>query len=1145
MFTIRNSKGTSMKGVLYSSSRMLTLSTNQFVGIENRIEYTLQAEHADSGQRISGTINIVSDCGETELPFEALIRPPYLQSSIGEIKDLFQLANLAKTDWGEAERLFKSPAMLKALPFYDKEIVEMYRHLDPVDAPSQALEELLVAIRKKPAVSIVADKNKLEYTAGVYSFLDKITLTKNTWGYAEYNVVSDAAFIYPRNSLITTAMFGGNTYELGVVIDPAKLHPGLNIATLTISNASTRIEIPVYCSSKAGRSADDVKKMRVKEHYSRLVANYIRFRLNRQSQGKYINEAENILTGLSNLSGADADFIKVYRGHLLLSEGKDAAFRQLLAELETNRTAYRDRPEILAGILYLSAMYRKKPEVTEKAAAEIRNLYAKYPEKHIILWFLLQLDKSLDAPQARINAIRDAFYQNGAKSPVLYFEAATVYNEHPDKLSEIGLFELQVIRFAVKNSMVAQGAAAKIAFASRELKSYCYILEKCLRRLYELYPQKETLEAIARLMLLGNRTKAVSHFFYSKAVESGISIPGIHEAYIESAPKESNELLSHRTLNYFAYNSNLDDAHKAYLYANIVSHSAEYGPIAQNYEETIKAFTVEKMKEGAIDRNLAVLYDAIVPKLPLTAELASYIPNICFYYELQCQSKAIVAAYVSHKETEGEILVPMNDGIAYIELYTEKADVVLGDKNGRRYLSTVDYRINKLVHLDSILERCAALDDSNPKLLLHIAEKIRYEQRNDARAVELMKRVTYVPDLKADYIRDYTKELIYYYYDNYEGDMLENYLLQIDLGFLDHAERIKIIEFMIVRDLYNVALKAMAEYGFEGIDVKRLMKLCSRLIFNAGGMEKVDILLSACFYCFREGRYDEAVLGYLNDYYYGTTAEMFEIWKAARTYELDTVELEERLLAQMLFAESYVSNAKAVFTSYYRSGKNQTVIRAFLSYYAYKYLINDRLVEPEIFDIMRNEIRYDDNEVCLLAVLKFYSTCEQLTDAEVNFVDMHINRLEQKELILPFFKNFRGNMRIPQDICDKYFVEYRTDPSRKVVIHYTFEDGNNNNGYVEEEMRNVCYGIFVKEFVIFGNEALQYYITEDAGEGDVITESREIRPNPEQSMGEDTKFYQLNMIISAREMRDEKTALKLLDNYIRTDHDIHKLFEPI
>ncbi len=1144
-FTIKNNKGTSMKGVLYSSSRMLTLSTAQFIGEENRIEYSFKADYADSGERITGTINIVSDCGETELPFEAVIRPPYIQSSIGEIRDLFQLANLAKTDWNEAERIFQSPEMQKALPFYDSELVEMYEHLDPATSPGQALEELLVAIRKKVPLTINADKNKLEYAAGVYSFLDKIVLTKNTWGYAEYKIDSDADFIRPRNTLINTKMFGGNSYELGLVVEPAKLHAGLNLATITIENATTSIKIPVTCRAKSGKSAKAVQNQRIKEHYSRLVTNYIRFRLNRQSQGRYINEAENLLTGLENLAGTDLDFIKLYRTHLLLSQGKEQQFNLMLNELEAGFKLHKDNPELKAGILYLSAMRKKNAESADNAVREIRALRARYPEKWILLWFLLQLDRALDEPGARVAAIAESFYQNDVRSPILYYEAAAAYNEAPEILSDIKLFELQVINFAVKNTMVAQGAAAKLAFAARSFGEYNYVLEKSLRRIYELYANNDCLESLCRLMLSGNRTNAVAHYYYEKGIIAGLTLTGLNEAYIKSAPKDVSAPLEHRALNYFAYNCNLDDERKAYLYANIVKNTADYGFIRQNYESSIREFTVEKMKEGAIDRNLAVLYDNVVPTLPMTSELAGIIPNVCFYYEITCESKDIVAVYVSHKEIQGEVLVPMNKGAAYIEMFTEKADVVLGDKEGKRYISTVDYHISKLVHLDNILERCANYNDSDYRLVLHLAEKARYEQRRDASSVELTKQVTRIPNLKPEYIRDCTKELIYYYYDNYEGDMLESYLLQIDLGKLDHSERIKIIEFMIVRDLYNVALKAMSEYGFEGIDVKRLMKLCSRLILNAGGMEKVDILVAACFYCFKEGRSDEIVLGYLNDYYYGTTAEMYEIWKAARTYELDTLELEERLLAQMLFAESYISNAKAVFTSYYRSGKNKSIIRAFLSYYAYKYLMNDRVVEPEIFEIMRNELHYDDNDVCLLAVLKYYSTCEQLTDAEVNFVDMNISRLEQKELILPFFKNFRGNMRIPQDICDKYYVEYRTDPNRKVVIHYSFEDGNGDNGYVEEEMRNVCYGIFVKEFVIFGNEALQYYITEDAGEGDVITESREIRPAPEQNIGEDTKYYQLNMIISAREMRDEKTALKLLDTYIRTDYDISKLFTPI
>ena len=168
-----------------------------------------------------------------------------------------------------------------------------------------------------------------------------------------------------------------------------------------------------------------------------------------------------------------------------------------------------------------------------------------------------------------------------------------------------------------------------------------------------------------------------------------------------------------------------------------------------------------------------------------------------------------------------------------------------------------------------------------------------------------------------------------------------------------------------------------------------------------------------------------------------------------------------------------------------------------------------------------------------------------MTDAQVTFVDMHLNRFEQRGVILPFFRDFKGRMRIPQNLYDKYYVEYRTDPKKKVTIHYTFEAARGESGYVTEEMTNVCYGIFVKEFVLFSNESLQYYIVEQDGEEEVITESVQVRLSPEQTDGEDTKYYQLNEIIAARDLQDEKTALKLLENYIRREYTITQLFKPL
>ena len=74
---------------------------------------------------------------------------------------------------------------------------------------------------------------------------------------------------------------------------------------------------------------------------------------------------------------------------------------------------------------------------------------------------------------------------------------------------------------------------------------------------------------------------------------------------------------------------------------------------------------------------------------------------------------------------------------------------------------------------------------------------------------------------------------------------------------------------------------------------------------------------------------------------------MFLIWKEAKEYDIETVDLEERLLGQILFAESYVQDAMSVFLAFYENGRNRTLIKAFVSYYAYKYLVRDRIVDEE------------------------------------------------------------------------------------------------------------------------------------------------------------------------------------------------------
>ena len=75
---------------------------------ETKINYHFNAAYLIAGTIINGEINVVSDCGEKTIPFEIQIELSFVMTSLGKIKDLFQFTNLARMDWSEAKKVFRS-----------------------------------------------------------------------------------------------------------------------------------------------------------------------------------------------------------------------------------------------------------------------------------------------------------------------------------------------------------------------------------------------------------------------------------------------------------------------------------------------------------------------------------------------------------------------------------------------------------------------------------------------------------------------------------------------------------------------------------------------------------------------------------------------------------------------------------------------------------------------------------------------------------------------------------------------------------------------------------------------------------------------------------------------------------------------------
>lgn len=1144
-FSIQNSEGSRMKGVLYSSSRFLCLETDKFIGEITQIRYHYIADYQNSGDEYQETISIISDCGEVVIPVNITVEAPYYDTSLGKIKDLFQFANLAKVNWTEAKQVFKSEKFGKLVDYYDKQHLLLYQSLVKSSSISQALDEFLVATHKKTAVTITVNKTDAEYEAGPYNFMDKFTIVKDGWGYQEVRISTDCSFLELERKMIWTDNFINNECEINYVVKTEGMKEGIHQGIIIVETVSQKLCIYVKVRCNRNRGKERARKRKIDHVKVKLVKNYLNFRFNRISSSKYVAEAEALIQNIRNFDHDKVEY-DLYQLHLQLIGGRDAAFSASLFAFEEKYDELVSNHEIAYGMLLYLKTLRKKSSIDAQAACEeIREIYNRNSDSYLLFWCLLYLDKQYENNHAMKYQDIKVQFEQGVRSPILYYEAASLLLEDSSLLRSMDGFERQLVAFLLRQRVLTKELAGIVSYLIGKEKFFSKINLLLSKEIYEQFRLKEALQGILSLLIRSHNRSSKYHSYFEAGVNQQLRVTELPEYYVYTMNEEQYVPLHPSVLAYFNFNNNLPEKKKGYYYCCMLENAKSNPEILTQHKEEMLDYILGQLRNQSVSVHLSVLCDSLITEETITQELATLLPNLSFLYILECPNKKIKAVAVYHKELRDETTVPLNNSRAYVNLVTENTKIVLIDHNDQRYYATIGYALRKTSHLEGLYEKMYELAPDSPNLILYLSDKAQYYQKFDNHTIELRKRVS-LPNLTKEYQRNFLQTLIHYYYDNFEGEILENYLMQIDLHMIERNGRSKIIEFMIVRDLYNVALKAMMELGYDGVDLKRLLKLCSRVIANADGvLEKVDILVEISHYIFVRGKYDVPVLEYLNRYFNGTTGEMFELWKCSKENNLDTSDLEERLLGQMLFAESYMSDAKSVFMSYYLNGCNRKLIRAFLSYYSYKYLIFDRVGDVEIFEVIRQELSYEDNEIAMQAFLKYESTLDYLTDSEIKFIDYQLGVFEQKGLLLPFYQNFQSNMRIPQSMYDKYYVEYRTNPKHKVMIHYLLEDQDLDGEYRVEEMSNLYYGIFVKEFILFQGETLQYYISEWIDGKEVITKSQTVTIEPELQHYEENNYHRINQIIEAREMRDEVTLNRLLDAYVKLDYSIDTMFRQI
>lgn len=1137
--------GRDFKGIIYTDNDKVRLNENTFYGSHISVEYTVNCDDAVNGDSIEGVFNIVSNGGECSIPYTFRVEAGSHDSSVGVVRNLSQFADLAEADSLEALRLFENEDFEDVYIKDDMALRCIYESLIKSADPRVAMEEFLIAIHKKSMINISLPRTSAEFTELSENYKDIVMIERDTWGYMDVSVYTACPFIRLDRTVIESELFAGGRYELAYIIDVSRLHPGINYGEIIFETVNRRIVFNVKVTGR--RSSDAVRTRReIGRLDVELMTLYIRFRTHRINISDWMRETQIILETIREKDDSDP-FYRLALAQIYISGHRDDAAKELIENVKDEiDTRTEEGYPLYCYFIYINTLYNRDRAYSRKAASIVRECY-RVNEDWRILWVLLFMDEELEQNKSlKLLRIKEQF-NKGCTSPAMYIEACNILNEHPELLRVLNSFETSVLLFGARNSIIGERLKNVIAEMLLDVKSASAGNIALLEALYELYGNdEEILEALCKILV---RSAAVGEKYlpyYRKAIENELKITQLFEYYIMSRRQDDMSAMPKLLLMYFGYNNNLDYRYKAYLFANIIHNKSDNIQVYRSYLPQMQIFAQKQIAMGHINNHLAYVYRNIITPDMVNEENAQAVSEVYYTYRVKCTNPRMKSVIVRHKESNSEKEYPLVQGEAYVRMYTEQASLLFTGGDYNRYGNEISHTVTRLFDDDTIIRKCFTVEPGLVHIRLSYCEKYLRREKKNLEAIESLIGLAGLPEINRLFRGRIISSVIEYFYDGYDEEGFNKFIAGVDIEGLSEDDIVKVAEIYIVQGHDREAFELVSKHSAMHIAPKRLLRMCSRLIEETA-YEYEDDLAYISSLCYAGGNYDVILVTYLVKYYNGTSDKMIELWKSAVEMGVDAYELEERIVAQVMFTHSRNELVHDIFEDYYSKGPDRRIVEAYLAYYSYSYFVREEEISDKVFDTIETAMENGQNlaQVCSLALLKHYSGKQSLTEFQKELTEELLTEAVRKSYIFPFYKELARFVKLPCDIVDKTMVEYRTNPEHKVVIHYVYEDDKKHKSYVSEDMNNVYEGIFVKSFVLFTGESVSYYISEEKDDKEHNTATQRIANNGINPYSSRGRYEAINDIIASRKAHDNETFKKLVHTYAVNECIIPQLFKPL
>lgn len=1142
-FFVKSAQEKKIQGFIYSSSPRVLCEPTQFHGVENEIFYQIDCSGLTDGMRDQGVIVISSELGEYTIPYEVTVREQKKEESVLPFATLDEFAELARQDLEKAYRLFAAAGFRRFLKNAEPQLLGLYDGLNQAGVSPVSMEEFLVGAGKKD--SLVLAVSQTEYRRGELRepVQETLRITKNTWGYQRIRVESDARFVRPEKKRITTDEFAGNSFELHLIFDTNLMHPGKNYARITLSTSTQKLTVEVE-AEKAKLRAEDrdnhIRRIMQKE----LETLYVNFRLGKCNMPTWIERSLSVINSYRRAGGNDP-FAELFQIQLYFADGKKQKAFQLLETLEAQKSRL-NTPERYGFYLYLTTFFYHEASYVDRVEEEITRLFYRNKTSWPLAWILLYLQESfLKDSSARYEAVSEQF-ACGCRSRIMYLEAYQVLKAQPFLMRRLGKFELQLLRFAAREQILTAEIIRQVASLTAHHSTFEEPLYEVLQAGYEMYPSADLVKSICLLLMNGDKKDPRYFVWYERGVEAGLRITGLYEYYMETMEHLELSAMPQVIRMYFSYDHSLSYRRRAAIYRGIIEQKEQDPQTYHNYRAAMEKFALEQLEAVHISEDLAVIYSRFLRKNMLTKSSAQKLTRLLCMYEVTCTYPGIQKVIVHSEKWKQETSAVFVDGRALIEVYDPDCVLLVEDAEGVRHLLHPYAQTRKLLENENMMVWCVEKAEEFPGLLLYFCSQCLAADLLDYRTLPYFRSACERPEFSEEFLLQLRREVLQYYMGHLRDETLPAFLDEISCQEYVRVDKTALITLLAEEGRCKQAFELLDAYGYEGIELMQLVRICSRMVLELEFAEN-SMLTALCYQCFARGKYDDKLLRYLLLYYEGPIRVMKQLWQAATQFDLDTMLLEERILTMILFTRSDTQDSEQIFEAYLNKMGRKKLCRAYVNLKSYEYFVKGLPVAAPVFQYIEREYQYlqrkdrlgEQEDVCRLALLQYYAKSAKLSAQQRIRAEELLEEFNRRGMRFGFWKQFDQELLAPYQMEGRVFAEYVCNPASKVTIHYRILGRDDSD--MTENVQNYFEGIFVREFTLFEGEVLECCLEESTGDEVRRSDKWVLRPDG-QDQEQPSRYEALNRIARAQKRKDDKALREELESYLTLEHLASEVF---